>query len=107
MVKPTPAIMRDAGEGFGAALPALSLKSRSGRGSLSPAQRIEIVENAGRIVLGYEPQLAFFSHGTPSVGHHRGRARAPRTTSPGLWRLACGHRRGIAANAPPPRLSLG
>src|SRR5215471_8800076 len=86
-------IMRDAGKGFDAALSTLSLESRAGRCRLSPAQRAEIVKDAGRIVCAYKPQPTFLSHGTPSVGRHCGRGRAPRTTSPGPWRRVYGHRR--------------
>ena len=35
---------------FGAALPARPLERRCGRGGLSPAQSIEIIEDTGRVV---------------------------------------------------------
>src|SRR5215471_1317780 len=72
-IKSTRSVVRDAGKRFVDALPVLSLKSRPGRGCLSPAQGVEIVEDAGRILRAHEPQPAvFLSHGTPSVGRHRG-----------------------------------
>src|SRR5215472_13105133 len=100
-------IMRDAGKGFDATLPALALENRSSRGCLSFAQGVEVIENAGRITLqAHKPQpVSFLSHGTPSASRHCGRGRAPRTTSPGPWRRVYGHRRFIAASALPLRPS--
>src|SRR5215472_12573761 len=106
-IKLTRSVVRDAGKRFVDALSVLSLKSRPSRGCLSPAQGVEIVEDAGRIPPAHEPQPApFLSHGTPVfVGRRCRRARAPRTTSPAPWRRGRGHRRGTAASALPPRPS--